>query len=233
MIPLQLPQKSSRRRAWCSPFATAVCSCLVASIVALTLAPAPLWASKTTIVHRWVVTGRPIPKLNKILIVAVLENYLIRQHLEDEMEKLLAQSGIVGIKSHMVLPPRNELMEGEMKQRIKEGDYDGVLVIRVKALRQESEEVVTAVSYVPPPGYYTFGPYWQMAYGQLAVSSSYFKENTIVRAEFNLYNLADEKLLWNGETDTVYSKDFEKLGKKYASALVKQLKKDKVIGNKS
>jgi hypothetical protein len=57
------------------------------------------------------------------------------------------------------------------------------------------------------------------------VTSSYLKEYTVVRAEFNLYNTKDEKLLWSGERDTVYSKDFEKLGKDYANMLVKQLKK--------
>ncbi len=186
----------------------------------------------TTVVHRWVLTGQPLPQLNKILVIAILDNYLVRQHLEDEMEKLLAKSGVTGIKSHMVLPPRNEVLPGQMKQHIKEGDYDGVLVIRPKAARQETEEVVTAVSYVPPPGYYAFGPYWNMVGGQFATVSSYLKENTVVSAEFNLYNTKDEKLLWSGETDTVYSKDFEKLGKQYARALVNQLKKDKVIGKK-
>ena len=47
--------------------------------------------------------------------------------------------------------------------------------------------------------------------------------------EFNLYSTKDEKLVWSGESDTLYSKDFEKLGKGYAESLVKQLKKDKVI----
>jgi hypothetical protein len=50
--------------------------------------------------------------------------------------------------------------------------------------------------------------------------------------EFNLYNTKTEKLIWSGETDTVYSKDFEKLGKEYAKTLVSQLKKDKVIKKK-
>lgn len=210
------------------------CTGLQRSFLALVaiLAMALTLCAGTTIVHRWILTGQPLPQLNKILIIAVLDNYLIRQELEDEMEKLLAKSGVLGIKSHMVLPPRNEMLPGEMKQRIKEGDYDGVLVIRPKAARRETEEVVTSVSYVPPPGYYTFGPYWNLVGGQFAATSSYFKENTVVSAEFNLYNTKDEKLLWSGETDTVYSKDFEKLGKDYASALVKQLKKDKVIGKK-
>lgn len=188
--------------------------------------------ARTTVVHRWILTEEPIPRLSKILVIAVLENYLIRQELEDEMERLLAKSGVQGVKSHMVLPPRNEVLPGEMKQRIKEGDYDAVLVIRPKAARQETEEVVTSVEYVPPPGYYTFGPYWNLVGGQFAATSSYFKEHTVVSAEFNLYNTKDEKLLWSGETDTVYSEDFGKLGKQYAGALVKQLKKDRVIGKK-
>jgi len=45
----------------------------------------------------------------------------------------------------MVLPPRNELMEGELKQRIKEADCDVVLVIRPKAFRKETEAVGTKV----------------------------------------------------------------------------------------
>jgi hypothetical protein len=203
----------------------------LAWIAIFALATLPVFAD-TKIVHRWVLTGQPMPRLKKILVIAVLENYLIRQQFEDEMEKLLAKSGVEGVKSHMVLPPRNELMEGELKQRIKEGDYDGVLVIRPKAVRKETQEVVTGGVYMPPPGYYNFWPYWNMTYPQFYTTNSYLTENTIVSAEFNLYNTKDEKLLWSGESDTVYSKDFEELGKGYASTLVKQLRKDKVIGKK-
>jgi hypothetical protein len=188
----------------------------------------------TKIIHHWVLTGEAMPKLENILVIAVVENYLIRQELEDEMERLLAKSGVTGVKSHMVLPPRNELVEGELKERIMEGNFDGVLVIRPKSERTETKEVVTSVAgpyFVPAPGYYQLWPYWHMAVTQAHGTSSQFEENTIVSAEFNLYYGKDEKLLWSGETDTVYSKDFKKLGKEYAKALVKQLKKDKVIGN--
>jgi hypothetical protein len=203
----------------------------LALLAILTLATLPLVA-ESKIVHRWVLTGVPMPKLKKILVIAVLENYLIRQEFEDEMEKLLAKSGVAGIKSHMVLPPRNEMMEGELKQRIKASTLDAVLVIRPKAVRRETEEVVASGIYLPPPGSYSFWPYWNMAYSNFYPTSSYTQQNTIVRAEFNLYNTKDEKLLWSGETDTVYSKDFEKLGKSYAKMLVNQLKRDKVIGKK-
>ena len=201
---------------------------LFAIILLFTL---PLFAS-TEIVRHWVLTGVPMPQLKKILIASIMENYLVRQEFEDEMKKQLTKYSVEGIQSYMVLPPRNEMMEGELKQRIKESSLDGVLVVRPKAARRESEEVVTGGIYVPPPGYYTFWPYWNMAYGTFYPTTSYTKENTVVRVEVNLYNTKDEKLIWSGETDTVYSKDFAKLGKDYAKSLVKQLKKDGVVGKK-
>jgi hypothetical protein len=205
---------------------------LVVAVIAFCVTP--LLAS-SKIVHRWVLTGVPMPKLKKILVIAVLENYLIRQELEDEMERLLAKSHVEGVRSHMVLPPRNELAEGELKQWIKDGDYDAVLVVRPLESRKETEEVVTGVStvyFVPPAPYYHFWPYWNMAMSQSHIISSYVKEHTIVYAEFNLYNNKDEKLLWSGETETLYSTDFDKVAKDYAKAIVKQMKKDKVLTSK-
>jgi hypothetical protein len=128
---------------------------LLALLLILTVASIPLRAN-SKIVERWVLTGAPMPQLKKILILAVLENYLIRQRFEDEMERLLHESGVQGIKSHMVLPPRNEMMEGELKQRITESTLDGVLIIRPIDVRKESEEVTLGV-YVPPPGFILSG----------------------------------------------------------------------------
>src|SRR5207249_10811841 len=108
------------------------------------------------------------------------------------MEELLVKSGVQGIRSHMVLPPRTELMEGELKQRIKEADYDAVLVIRPKAFRNETQEVGTKSVYMPPPFYQNLWPYWDMAFKQFSAKGSYLKENTMVSAEFNLYHTKDE-----------------------------------------
>lgn len=198
------------------------------ALTILTVMVTPL-AARTKIVHRWVLTDQPMPKFRKILVIAVLENYLIRQEFEDEMERLLAKSNIEGVRSHMVLPPRNEMMEGELKERIKEAGYDAVLVIRPKAFRKETQEVGTKSIYMPPTAYQGLWPYWDMAFKQFSAKGSYLKENTIVNAEFNLYRTNGETLLWSGETDTVYSENFGKLAREYANTLVKQLKKDKVI----
>jgi hypothetical protein len=208
-----------------------LCLRMVALIAILSLATLPLLAG-TRIVRRWVLTGLPMPQLRKILIAGVLENYLIRQAFEDQMKTLLAKYGVEGVQSYMVLPPKNEMMEGELKQRIKESSLDSVLVVRPKAVRKESEEVVTGGVYVPPPGYNSFWPYWNMAYPDFYPTSTATKENIIVRVEFNLYSTKDERLIWSGESDTLYSKEFGKLGKEYARTLVSQLRKDKVLGKK-
>jgi hypothetical protein len=199
------------------------------TILAITVLPL---MADTKIVHRWVLTGVPMPRFKKMLVASIMENYLVRQEFEDEMKKLLEKYNVEGIQSFMVLPPRNEMMEGELKQRIKESSLDSVLVIRPKAVRKETEEVVTGGMYLPPAGYSMFWPYWNMAYSGFYPTSSYTKENIIVRVEFNLYSTKDEKLVWSGESDTLYSENFEKLGKGYAQALVNQLRKDKVIRKK-
>jgi hypothetical protein len=203
----------------------------VALIAILSLASLPLFAI-TRIVHRWVVTGLPMPKFQKMLIAGVMDNYLIRQEFEDEMKTLLAKYGVEGVQSYMVLPPKNEMMEGELKQRIKESSLDSVLVVRPKAVRSETEEVVTGGGYMPPPGYNSLWPYWNMAYGDPYPLNTATKEDIIVRVEFNLYATKDEMLIWSGESDTLYSKDFRKLGKEYAQTLVNQLRKDKVLHKK-
>jgi hypothetical protein len=204
---------------------------IVALIAILSLASLPLFAI-TRIVHRWVLTGLPMPKFQKMLIAGVMDNYLIRQEFEDEMKTLLAKYGVEGVQSYMVLPPKNEMMEGELKQRIKESSLDSVLVVRPKAVRSETEEVVTGGSYMPPPGYNSLWPYWNMAYGDPYPLNTATKEDIIVRVEFNLYATKDEMLIWSGESDTLYSNDFRKLGKEYAQTLVNQLRKDKVLRKK-
>lgn len=200
-------------------------------VLFLSLSVAPLFAG-TDIVHRWVLTGLPMPKFTKVMVATVTDNYFVRQSFEDEMKQLLEKNGVQAVQSYMVLPPRNEMQSGELRQRIKESALDGVIIVRPKDARTERQDVVTGGVWVPPPGYYAFYPYWDMAYGQFYATSWRTEENVIIRVEVNMYNVKDEKLVWSGETDTVYSKDFEKIGKDYAKTLVKQLKRDKVIGQK-
>jgi hypothetical protein len=118
---------------------------IIALVAILSLGALPLFAG-TRIVFRWVLTGIPMPTIKKILIVGLTDNYLVRQEFEDKMEELLAKSGVTGIESHMVFPPRNKLLEGELRQRIRESTLDAVLVVRPKEVRKESQEVVSGGS---------------------------------------------------------------------------------------
>lgn len=187
----------------------------------------------TKIVRHWVRSNQPLPRFHEILIAAIVENYLIRQELEDEMERHLANSGVVGIKSHMVLPPRNELNdERELTDFIRSRGFDGVLVIHPLSTRTESKERVSSFAgpaYRPPPGYNYLWPYWHTSWAEAKATAVHTNERTIIRAEFNLYTTSDEALIWSGETDTVYTKDFKKLGREYAKALMTQLIRDNVI----
>ena len=57
----------------------------------------PLLAG-TKIVHRWVLTGLPMPQFKRILVAGVMENYLVRQDFEDVMKTQLAKYGVDGVR---------------------------------------------------------------------------------------------------------------------------------------
>jgi hypothetical protein len=208
---------------------------MLAMALSLTSLAKPASAG-TKIVHSWIRPGQPLPKFHKMLIAAIVENYLVRQEFEDEMERRLATCGVVGIKSHMVLPPRNELNdERELTDFIKSGGYDGVLVIHPLSTRTESEEQVSSFggpAYRVPPGYGHLWPYWHTTWAEAKATTSRTVERTIISAAFNLYTTSDEELIWSGETETVYTKDFKKVGREYAKAITTQLIKDKLIPKK-
>jgi hypothetical protein len=205
-----------------------LCFRACALMAMLSLATVPVLAG-TKIAHRWVLSGAPLPRFHKMLVAGLVENYVARQEFEDQMKKLLANYGVEGVQSYLVLPPRNEMMEGELKRRIQESSLDCVLVIRPKAAGNDSDEFVSRGIYVPPQGYYTFWPYWNMASDP---TTSIAGGNVPVRVEFNLYSTKDERLVWSGETDTIYYASFEKMRKQYALALVSRLRKDKIINPK-
>ncbi|MGB9448637.1 MAG: hypothetical protein WBR26_26840 [Candidatus Acidiferrum sp.] len=202
-----------------------------ALIATLSLASSPLLAS--TKIHRWVLTGAPMPQFHKLLVVGIMDDYVNRQEFEDQMKRLLARYGVEGVQSYVILPPNNEMMERELKQRIKESSLDGVLVIRPKMVSKATEEVVPAGNYVPPTGYYTFWPYWNVAYGDFDPGNPSTMQDGIIRVEFNLYSTRDERLVWSGETGAISSKYFEKVESEYAETLLSRLKKDKVITTKN
>ena len=59
------------------------------------------------------------------------------------------------------------------------------------------------------------------------------EEQTTLSAEFNLYNTKIERLRSSGETDTGLFQGLREISTEYAKVLVRQLKKDNVIGKAS
>ena len=185
------------------------------------------------------VTGSPrMPVSPKGSLETIEANPLVdAPKVREQLERLLTHPLFANSKRYPALlayAVEQTLLgnAGELKERIKESVLDGVIIVRPKDARKETREVVTSGIWVPPPGYYGLYPYWNMAYGQFYATSWSTEENIIIRVEVNMYNVKDEKLVWSAETDTVYSKDFDKLGESYAKSLVKQLKRDKVIDKK-
>src|SRR5277367_3182916 len=122
----------------------------VAGLTALAVAPA---LAGEKIKHRWVETQKPLPTLKKVLVVGITENSDAREEFEDEMKKQLAKLGIEAVPSPLFVPPRNEMMEPELKRRIKEVTLDAVLIVRPKIVSPDPKKEANGLNYTPPSSY--------------------------------------------------------------------------------
>jgi hypothetical protein len=187
-------------------------------LAVLTIA-APSVFARTKTVHRWRPAGGATPQFHRILVAEIVDDYVLRQQFEDEMNKRLARFGVEGVPSYVVLPPKNEMMESELKQRIADSSFDSVLVIRPK-----TTQTATRGAYAPSPGSYSFWPYWNATYTD-AHPATWPKDNSRLRLEVNLYSTKTERLVWSGETRTIDPKDLEK----FAKRLTGQLRRDRLL----
>lgn len=198
----------------------------LAFLLVLGLAAMPAAANNKKSQRRWVSTKTP-PPVQRVLVAGVVEDYVARQQFEDEMKTQLAKYGVEGVQSYIVAPPKNEMMDRELKQRLDESSFDSVLVVR--PVPKNSQQSDRHSIYLPPSSYNSFWPYWNKAYGDSEPANSYNKQDAPVRLEFNLYNTKTEKLVWSGETGVLSAKDLDGLNKNYARTIVNFLKKDKIV----
>jgi hypothetical protein len=198
----------------------------LALLTIFVLAAMPAAANNKKTQRRWVSANTP-PPVQRVLVAGVVPDYVSRQEFEDEMKRRLARVGVEGVQSYIVAPPKNEMMDRELKQRLDESSFDSVLVVR--PVRKDSQPSDKHSIYLPPSSYNSFWPYWNKAYGDSNPAASYNKQDAPVRLEFNLYSTKTEKLVWSGETDVLSAKDLEGLNKNYARTIVNFLKKDKIV----
>ena len=91
-----------------------------------------------------------------------------------------------------------------------------------------SSYVPGSTYYTPAPAYYGMYGYYNSSYAMVH-DPGYYQENTIVKLETNVYDVASEKLVWSGVTETLNPETAQDVANSVAFKVTEDMVKSKVI----
>jgi F0F1-type ATP synthase membrane subunit c/vacuolar-type H+-ATPase subunit K len=159
-------------------------------------------ASNSGLVNMWRDPAYKEPPMQKMLVVAIIQNSANRRILEDAFGKQLAKRGVDAVPSYSRFPdaPPDTM---QILDAVGQGNYDGVLV----ATRLRPERTT---SYVP--GYVTTQPAYRVSpwsgryrtYWVDVMHPGYVEENITVRHNVELWSMREQgNLVWSAVGETV------------------------------
>jgi hypothetical protein len=172
----------------------------------LCLAAAPLalvsCAPNTQLIHSWADPTAKNHSYKKIVIVGATPQASTRRIYEDSFAAELQSRGITPVPSY-TFGDQGKLDKDAAIAKLKDIGADAVLVTRL--VDKENYQTYYPPSYTTvaaPTAYYGgwYG-YYSMGYTYMS-DPGYVANNEVYRVETNLYDLAGDKLVWSGITET-------------------------------
>ena len=200
---------------------------IIVSLIAITF----LWSCSTTMKYTWTKPEFEGKKFDKILVLTISKNLKSRTLFENTVVKYLAEDGINATNSLSVFTPvekMEDLSEDVIEARIKEGNYDGVLVTTLIDINTQDVRVNNNTSYYPMSYGYGYGyrSFIYSGYGHMYDNDYYRQQKTYV-LESRLYDVSEsdpkEAVVWSGQSELTDPSGSESASKRYSDTLVKTL----------
>jgi len=188
--------------------------------------------ASTTMLSSWTDPAYTGGKLGNVLVIGVAKNPGVRRKFEDTFVKNLKNKKAMGTVSYMALPNPAEINEESVAPILRDQKITQVLVTRIVDQK-------TVTTYVPPsvttyapayPSYYYGG--WSGYYGasySTVVSPGYEYDTQYVSLETNIYDVASNKLIWSGVTETQMGGTAESHIDEFIQVMIGYIKRDKLI----
>jgi Domain of unknown function (DUF4136) len=174
--------------------------------------------------------------VKKVFVVGVAQNNSLRRVFEDSFVNDLKRDKYDGEASYTRIPdpdPKKIDKDAVAAALVKDG-FTHVLVTRLVSVEDRETYVppttmAVGVGYGGYGGYYGgWYPYMSMSYGYVT-SPGYTTVDRVVCLETNIYDLATQKLIWTGQTETWVDKSAEDSVRKVIYAVTWDLRAKKVI----
>ena len=165
----------------------------------------------TTIRDSWFDPSVRSAPFARVLVVTVGGDLAQQRIFEDMLAEKLRTVGIDAVPGYRFLPD-SKATEAQMDAAVARAGADGLMLVRFKGVRTETEVRTSMV-----PG--AFGPGWYGWYGSwYAVPEVY--QTRIATVETSLFDVGSRKLAWTGVTETYDPASFRKDAGRLADIIV-------------
>lgn len=165
----------------------------------------------TTIRDSWFDASVRTAPFAKVLVVTVGGDLARRRIFEDTLAGKLRAAGVEGVQAYQVLRD-GQSTEAEMDAAVARVGADGLMLVRFKGVRTETEVRPTMMPGPAVPGWYGWYGRWY------AVPEVH--RTRIATVETSLFDVATKKLAWTGVTETFDPASFRKEAGALADVIV-------------
>lgn len=197
---------------------------LLKSVLVFSLMSLAACTGSTHLIERWNDESYvDKPKLRKVLVLGIFQDEAQRRAFEAEFVAQVNAEAGEAIAGYTLMPEQSDYDEkAEIADAVKLAGADSVLITNFKGASQQQRYVPPSYDYVPSMGMgYGYGAYYGAAY-QSVYRPGYTVTDTVVQLETRVYAVAEEKLIWAGNTQSVNSES----SKKITAELVKLVTND-------
>lgn len=157
----------------------------------------------------------------KIMVIGLSSNAVLRRIFEDEFVRQIKARGPDAIASYTVLPKMEKNDQEAIAAKVKEHAADTVLITRLVS-KKTVQVYVPGTTFVAPPHYGLWPHYYNYGY-QATYTPGYMAEEEYAVIETNLYEAADDALVWAAWSEAGISGSNEDLIKAYINKMVEKM----------
>jgi microcompartment protein CcmK/EutM len=186
-------------------------------------------ASQNQVVSEWKDPAYSARGGQKVVVMAVAENEVSGRIWETEMSKQLAGHGLVVVSGSSILGTTGTRPDSAaVAAKVADAGADLVVVTRMLAVDKET-------TYVPGSTYVAPSAYWNGYYGLYThaytalETPGYIQQNTIVRLETSVFEVASGKLVWGGVSESFNPSGTESLAQNVTEKIVHRLERSGLI----
>jgi hypothetical protein len=201
-------------------------------LIAIILSTYTLAYSKSKLVMSWKNPTYSGERFQRILIIGMSEDPVVRVDFEDALAEKLTRDGLEAVPGNSILfrPDSPNLDPGYLQGQIRDHKIDAVIASRLIKLDKKTTYIPGQNYVVPYPYYNHFYGYYGTVYQQV-YTPDYLREDTTARLETTLYSATppDEDLVWIGYSDNFNPKNADKVIKDQVKLVVRELEKEAIL----